>query len=164
MRRRDFNAAAAPYVDTKAMRRQGRRSLLCVSVCCFVLLLPICTQLQVWADEVSVTSATSGRLPGPTATVARKQNWYCRRIERAIAELTEAMRSAKARAEREEEQMSPTLARMFARVSGPPGAGNAAVAEFQELRSDADQLNELLTDKGCTRYTIDVEPPAFLPR
>jgi hypothetical protein len=74
------------------------------------------------------------------------------------------MRSAKARAEMAEEQMSPTLARMFARASGPPGAGNAALAEFQELRSDADQLNDLLSEKGCTRYTIDVEPPAFLQR
>ena len=161
MRRRDFSAAAL-YVDTNAMRRQGRRRSVCASVCCLALCLTSGTQSHALAAEV--TAATGGRLPGPTATAARKQDWYCRRIERAIAELTEAMRSAKARAEMEEEQMSPTLARMFARVSGPPGAGNAALAEFQELRSDADQLNELLGEKGCTRYTIDVEPPAFLQR
>jgi hypothetical protein len=162
MRWQDFNAGAAPHVDTKAMRRQCRPGLVCACGCFFVLCLPSSAQSQAWAAEVSVTSATGGRLAGPTATAARKQNWYCRRIERAIAGLAEAMRAAKARAEMEEEQLSPTLARMFARVSGPPGAGNAALVEFQELRSDADQLNELLGEKGCAKYDIGVDAPAFL--
>jgi hypothetical protein len=101
---------------------------------------------------------------GHTAAAARKQNWSCQRIERAIGDLMEQMRLAKARAEEEEEQLAPTLARMLARLSGPPGAGNAALAEFKELRSDADQLNDLLREKGCPSVTIDVEPPAFLQR
>lgn len=72
------------------------------------------------------------------------------------------MQSAKARAEKEEEQTPQTLARMVARLSGPPGAGNAALTEFTELRSDADQLNDLLREKRCARYRIDVEAPTFL--
>ena len=121
-----------------------------------VLCLPSFTEAKVRAAASSVTATG-----GPTATLARKQNWYCRRIERAIACLAEAMLSAKARAELEEEQLAPTLARMFARVSGPPGAGNAALTEFLELRSDADQLNDLLREKGCATYPVSVDAPAF---
>lgn len=58
--------------------------------------------------------------------------------------------------------MPQTLARMAARLSGPPGAGNAALTEFQEARSDADQLNDLLREKGCATYPISVDAPAFL--
>jgi hypothetical protein len=72
------------------------------------------------------------------------------------------MRSAKARAETEQEQVPPTLARMIARLTGPPGAGNAALPEFQTIRSDASQLNDLLKEKGCAEYRIDVKAPAFL--
>jgi hypothetical protein len=74
------------------------------------------------------------------------------------------MQAAKKQAEAEEEQMAPTLARLFARLSGPPGAGNAALAKFEEARRDADQLNDLLGEKGCARSTIDIEAPAFLQR
>ena len=70
----------------------------------------------------------------------------------------------KERAEKEEEQLAQTLKRMFARLSGPPGAGNAALAEFQETHRDADQLNDLLREKGCTTYAIGVDDPAFLKR
>jgi len=97
-------------------------------------------------------------------TVARKQNWACPRIERAIAKLIEAMQAAKARAEKEQAQMPQTLERMVARLSGPSGAGNVALAEFQATRGDIDGLNDLLREKGCARYTVDVEPPAFLQR
>ena len=72
------------------------------------------------------------------------------------------MEAIKARAEKEEEQMAQTLERMFARLSGPPGSGNAALAEFRETRRDADQLNDLLREKGCATYAIDVDYPAFL--
>jgi hypothetical protein len=163
MRRRGFDAVAAPHVGTKAMRSQLGAGVAC-AVCTVlsVLCFPSCTEAQVRAAAASVTPASGSRLAGPTATLARKQNWYCRRIERAIASLAEAMLSVKARAELEEEQLAPTLARMFARVSGPPGAGNAALAEFQELRSDADQLNDLLREKGCATYPIWVDAPAFL--
>jgi hypothetical protein len=122
--------------------------------------LPSRAEAQVPTDAAS--TASSATLSGRTATAARKQNWNCRRIERAIANLAEAMLAAKARAELEEEQLAPTLARTLARVSGPPGAGNAALVEFQELRSDADQLNDLLSEKGCATFSISVDPPAFL--
>jgi hypothetical protein len=95
---------------------------------------------------------------------ARKQNWDCRRIERAISNLVEPTLSAKARAEKEEEQMPQTLARTVARLSGPPGAGNAAFTEFAELRNDTDQLDDLLREKRCAGYRIDVEAPTFLQR
>jgi hypothetical protein len=84
--------------------------------------------------------------------------------EQAIANLIIAMEATKVRAEKEEEQMAQTLERMFARLSGPPGAGNAALAEFQETRRDADQLNDLLKEKGCATYSIGVDDPAFLTR
>lgn len=118
--------------------------------------------------EIRAGNALPGALPdapalsGPTAAAARKQNWDCRRIESAISNLVESMRSAKARAEKDEEQAPQTLAHLVARLTGPPGAGNAAVAEFTELRSDADQLNDLLKEKRCARYKIDVEAPTFL--
>ena len=164
MRRRGgFRAVAAQYVGTKAMRSQGGAGLAC-AVCTVVsvLGLPSCTESQVRAAAVSATLAPGARLAGPTATLARKQNWYCGRVERAISSLAEAMLSVKARADLEVEKLAPTLARMFARVSGPPGAGNAALAELQELRSDADQLNDLLREKGCATYPIWVDAPAFL--
>jgi hypothetical protein len=164
MGRRGFDGVAAPHVDTTATRSHGGARLGCAFVCTILagLCLPSCVESQVRAAGSSVTLPTVGRSAGATATLARKQNWYCRRIERAIASLTEAMLSAKARAELEEDHLAPTLARMFARASGPPGAGNAALAEFRELRSDADQLNDLLREKGCATYPIWVEAPAFL--
>lgn len=72
------------------------------------------------------------------------------------------MQSAKERAEKEQQQMAPTLERLLARLSGPPGAGNAALAEFQEARRDADQLNDLMGEKGCAKYDIGVDAPALL--
>ena len=96
------------------------------------------------------------------STAARKQNWDCERIERAIAKLLTGMRATKERAEKEQEQPAQTLERMFARNSGPPGAGNAALAEFEEARSDIDKLNVLLREKGCATYPIGVDAPAFL--
>jgi hypothetical protein len=74
------------------------------------------------------------------------------------------MQATKKRAEEEEEQMAQTLDRMFARLSGPPGAGNAALADLRETRRDADELNDLLREKGCATYVIDVDDPAFLKR
>lgn len=103
-------------------------------------------------------------MAAPTARTARKQNWGCQQIERAIASLITTMEATKKRAEEEEEQMAQTLDRMFARLSGPPGAGNAALAEFRETRRDADELNDLLRKKGCATYVIDVDDPAFLKR
>jgi hypothetical protein len=164
MRRRGgFRAVAAPYVGTKAMRSHGGAGLVCaVCTVASVLGLPSCTESQARAAAVSSTLAPGARLAGPTVTLARKQNWYCGRIERAIASLAEAMLAAKTRAELEEQKLAPTLARTFARVSGPPGAGNAALAEFQDLRSDADQLNDLLREKGCATFPIWVDAPEFL--
>jgi hypothetical protein len=85
-------------------------------------------------------------------------------IERALASLMEPMRSAKQRAETEQEQLPPTIARMAARLSGSPGSGNAAYAEYQKLHSDAEQLNDLLREKGCASYRIDGEAaPSLQP-
>jgi hypothetical protein len=113
------------------------------------------------ADNASIASSGAGSL-GPTATAARKQNWDCKRIEPAIAKLLTGMRATKERAEKEQEQPANTIERMFARASGPPGTGNAALDEFQEARSDIDQLNDLLREKGCATYPIGVDVPAFL--
>ena len=116
------------------------------------------------ASALSATLPSSAGLAEATATVARKQNWDCQRIKRAIANLVAAMQAAKARAEAEQEQMAQTLALLFERLSGPPGAGNAALAEFQDARRDADQLNDLLGEKGCATYHIGVDAPTFLRR
>lgn len=122
-----------------------------------------CTEARVQpADAISGPSPSGVSFSGPTATAAYKQNWNCQRIERAIANLVEPMQLAKARAKMEEQKIAPTLARMLARLAGPPGAGNAALAEYQHLRSDADQLNELLREKGCASFTIDIGAPLLL--
>lgn len=115
-------------------------------------------------SAVSATLPSDAGVSGPTAREARKQNWDCRRIQGAISNLVEPLQSAKARAQKEEEQMPKTFARLVARLSGPPGAGNAALAEFQQARSDADQLNEMLRKKECPTFPIGVEAPAFLKR
>lgn len=99
---------------------------------------------------------------GATATQARRQNWNCQWIEQAIASLVAEMQAAKTLAEKEEEQLATTLARLLARISGPPGAGNGALVKFEEARREADQLNDLLGEKGCARYVIGVEAPAFM--
>jgi hypothetical protein len=114
------------------------------------------------ADKALIGSGRA-RL-GATATAARTQKWDCLRIERAIAKLLTGMQATKERAEKEQEQPAQTLERMFARLSGPPGAGNAALAEFQKARSDVDQLNDLLREKGCATYPVGVDAPAFLKR
>lgn len=101
-------------------------------------------------------------MSGPTASVARQQNWNCQRIARAIDTLVQTMQSAKARAEREEERMPQTIVRAYERIVGPRGAGNAALIEFHEARSDAGQLSALLGEKGCARHKINVQAPAFL--
>jgi hypothetical protein len=66
------------------------------------------------------------------------------------------MQKAKARAEKHQEKVAPTLLQMLARMSGPPGAGNPALIEFQKARYDADQLNDLLREKGCATHPIGV--------
>lgn len=137
----------------------------CAPIC--IVLFALCP-LGCTEAEIRAGNALPGALPdgpglsGPTATAARKQNWDCRRIESAISNLVESMRSAKTRAEKDEEQTPQTLAHLVARLSGPPGAGNAALAEFTELRSDADQLNDLLKERRCAKHKIDVEAPTFL--
>lgn len=152
-------SAAGPYRPLAAAQWACTPLCIILTASC----LPSCTEAQVWtADATSATLRSGAALSGPTATAARKQNWDCRRIERAIANLIEPLESAKARAEKEEEQMAQTLARMLARLSGPPGAGNAALTEFQELRGDADQLNDLLREMGCATHPISVDAPAFL--
>ena len=108
--------------------------------------------------------ASSGPGLSATATAARAQKWNCPRIERTIANLLPQMQATKERAEKEQEQTAQTLERMFARFSGPLGAGNAALAEFQKARGDVDQLNDLLGEKGCATYPIGVDAPAFLKR
>jgi histidinol-phosphate/aromatic aminotransferase/cobyric acid decarboxylase-like protein len=109
-----------------------------------------------------VSQPSGAGLAGSTASEARKQNWNCQRIGRAMGNLIEAMQAKKERAEKEQEQMPQTLSRMFSRFSGPPGGGNAALAEFNEARRDADQLNDLLREKGCSTYDIGVDAPAFI--
>jgi hypothetical protein len=143
-------------------RRRAARAPMCIilSLSC----LPSCAEPQIRPAGATSTTSPSSGLAGATARVARKQDWGCQQIDQAIANLIIAMEATKVRAEKEEEQMAQTLERMFARLSGPPGAGNAALAEFQETRRDADQLNDLLREKGCATYSIGVDDPAFLTR
>src|SRR5688572_4758654 len=122
-------------------RRAAARAPVCfiLSLSC----LPSCAEPQIRpAGAMSATPSGAG-LAGATVSVARQQNWGCQQIERAIANLITAMEATKERAEKEEGQMAQTLERMFARLSGPPGAGNAALAELRETRRDAEQLNDL---------------------
>lgn len=115
-------------------------------------------------DPNKVLIASSGARLGATAKAARAQKWNCPRIEKTIENLIPTMQTTKQRAEKEQEQAAPTLERMFARVSGPLGAGNTALAEFQKARDDVDQLNDLLGEKGCKTYPVGVDAPAFLKR
>jgi hypothetical protein len=110
---------------------------------------------------VSAGALSGADVAGANATAARKQSWNCGRIQQAIKNLIAAMQEAKARAEKHEEQAAPTLLQMLARMSGPPGAGNPVLAEFQSARRDADQLNDLLREKGCATHPIGVAPPDF---
>lgn len=144
-------------------RRRTARAPICIilSLSC----LPSCAETQTGpAGAISATSPSGAGLAGATAREARKQNWGCDKIKGAIAALIPTLAAAKERAEKEEEKMAPTLERLFARLSGPPGDGNAALVEFRETRRDTDQLNDLLREKGCATYVIGVDDPAFLKR
>lgn len=133
---------------------------ICIIVC--LSILPGCSAPAIGPDSsIAAASSNGAGSAAATATAARKQNWDCQRIKRGIESLITAMQSAKERAEKEQELMAPTLARVFARVSGSPGAGNAALGEFRKLHGDADQLNGLLREKGCAQHTIGVDAPAF---
>jgi hypothetical protein len=72
------------------------------------------------------------------------------------------MQAEKTRAEKEQEEVPQTLALMLARLSGPPGTGNAALIEFQKISREVDELNALLKEKGCAIYPIGVDAPRFL--
>ena len=135
------------------------RSSISITLSVFCLLG--CAEASIRHGAALLDSPLSGG-SGPTAAAARKHNWGCQRIERAITGLVEPMRSARARAEKEEQQIPPTLARLAARVSRRPGAGNAALAEFQDISRDAVELSSLFKEKGCAGTTVDVEVPAFL--
>ncbi len=137
--------------------RAGARALLCV-IC--LSCLTNCTGRQL----PSAVSSAAPSVAGATATAARKQRWNCERIERAINNLIAAMQEAKARAEKHQEQVAPTLSQMLARISGPPGAGNPALAEFQKAHRDAEQLNDLLSERGCATRSVAVAPPRFSKR
>lgn len=142
---------------------------LCSQAAIFIALATLClngcsgAQLPPAASS-SQTPPSGANSLAPTASQARRQNWHCERIERATASLEETMRIAKARAEHEQAALPATIARAFDRMVGPPGAGNAALLEFREVHRDADQLNALLSEKGCAQHRIDVEAPAFLRR
>jgi hypothetical protein len=143
--------------------RRGTRACFCVLIC--LSWLTSCTGRQLPpASTVSSGALIGADLAGATATVARKQRWNCQRIQQAIKNLIAAMQEAKARAEKHEEQAAPTLLQMLARMSGPPGAGNPALGEFQKARRDADQLNDLLRVMGCATHPIGVAPPRFSKR
>jgi hypothetical protein len=115
-------------------------------------------------DVVSRPSSIGAPAAGVTTTAARNHNWGCQRIAREIADLAETIRTAKARAEAEQEEFAPTLDRTWARLSGPPGVGNAAFGDYETARKDADQLNDMLREKGCATFDVGVEAPAFLER
>ena len=154
-------AGGASDAKRQSPRTTGRWcTSTCIVLSAFCLLG--CTEAKIHPVNAVLGASPSPDVPGPTAMAARKQNWGCPRIESAITSRIESMRSAKARAETEQGQVPPTLARMVARRTGPPGAGNAALTEFRKMRSDASQLNDLLKEKGCARYKIDVEAPTFL--
>ena len=144
-------------------RRRTARAPICIIL--LLSCLPSCAESQTRPPSlISAPSLSGAGLAGPTAGDARKQNWGCDKIKWAIAALIPILEAEKERAEKEEEKLALTLERMFARLSGPPGAGNAALVEFMETRRDTDQLNDLLSDKGCARYVIGVDDPAFLKR
>lgn len=139
---------------------RGTRACLCVVIC--LSCLTNCTGQQLPpAGTVSSGALSGADVAGATVTAARKQSWNCQRIEQTIKNLIAAMQEAKARAEKHQEQVAPTLLQMLARISGPPGAGNPALVEFQRARRDADQLNDLLREKGCATHPIGITPPQF---
>jgi hypothetical protein len=145
----------------QSLRTMGRwRTSTCVVLSVFWLFG--CTDAKIPPANAVPGPSPSPDISGPTATDARKQNWGCPRIERAITSLIEPMRAAKTRAETEQKQAPPTLARVASRLTGPPGGGNAALTEFQKMRNDASQLNGLLREKGCAERRIDIQAPAFL--
>ena len=128
--------------------RRTARAPICIILS--LLCLPSCAEPQPRpAGVISTPSPSGAGSAGATAREARKQNWGCDKINREIAALIPTLEAEKERAEKEEEKMAATLERMFARLSGPPGAGNAALAEFRETRRDTDQLNDLLREKDA---------------
>jgi hypothetical protein len=147
----------------RARKTAARRACAATFSLVSVLCLTGCTSAEIESsDGATGAPPSTASVPGATAEVARKQNWNGQRIERAIANLFDDAQAAKARAEKEQEQLPQTMARMIARLSGPPGAGNAALADFEETRSKAGELNHLLREKGCASYEIDAGKPAFL--
>jgi hypothetical protein len=139
------------------------RARLCIVIC--LSCLTSCAGQQFPpAGTISSRALSGADVAGTTVTAARKQNWNCQRIEQAIKNLIAAMHEAKARAEKHQEQAAPTLLQMLARMSGPPGAGNPALGDFQKARRDADQLNDLLRERGCATRSIVVAPPRFSKR
>ncbi len=116
------------------------------------------------SGTVSATLSQLAERPELTAKAARDQKWTCQRIERAIVSLSETMRVTRKQAEEEQQALAPTIARMFARASGAPGAGNAALAEFHEAQRDAEQLNALLREKGCPSRPVGNSTPEWSTR
>ena len=84
------------------------------------------------ANTASVASSGAGSA-GPTASGGSETELgLSTRSNRQSRSSLPGCGRTKERAEKEQEQLAKTLERMFARLSGPPGAGNAALAEFQQ--------------------------------
>jgi hypothetical protein len=144
-----------PETETGARRGPAATELFCIGLA--LLGLASCAGPQI-QPAVAISAAS----PSGVVDAARKQEWNCPRIRQTIANLIPRMLATKARAEQEQAQTAQTLTRMLARYSGPPGSGNTALAAFQNTRRDADQLNDLLREKGCATYPVGVDAPAFL--
>ena len=95
--------------------------------------------------------------PAPAATAAltdydRKLD--CKTLNIAVLDLVDQMKRRQVQAQKESRAPAPTLARLYARASGPTGAGIEALEGYAPVRVRAEALAALGASKGCDRIDV----------
>ena len=98
--------------------------------------------------------------PGYTLTSAEK-NWHCEALQNAVQARITKFASLMQQAKAESDATAPTLAKLFARTFGAPGADISALSQIKPERAAADAYNDTSKSKGCAPVDIDGKLPAI---
>ena len=104
-----------------------------------------------------VAAAGSDRAVRPYQLTPDERKLDCRALAGAVTAQIAEIKTLRLKARKEQLEPAPSLTRMFARMSGPPGSGIAALEEIAYARAKADAFNAELQARRCKTILIDAE-------